>query len=184
MLKPAQLYEQELQVQHIKNWYVSENYFWCARAGERMIELPDNNYNSHDFVSVDKYKRVIGYITYDIDWESMSVDNLGVISFYKGNLLFVKDLYTAICDIFEKYHMNRISWCCYADNPAINGYRKFIKRCSGRECGYARQNAKLMDGKMHDSVFFEVLACEFKKRGESKKNEMVNQLHSELLLQT
>ena len=183
MLKPAQLYEQELQAMNIKNWYQTENIFWHGRAGEGLIELPDNNYSSHNFVSIDKYERIIGYITYDIDWESMSVDNFGVISFYKGNLLFIKDLYTAICEIFEKYHLNRMSWWCYADNPAIKGYRKFIRKCGGRECGYTSQSAKFMDGKLHDSVLFEILACEFKTRGKIKKkkgirkNEMANQLY-------
>ena len=32
-----------------------------------------------------------------------------------------------------------------------------------RECAYHRQVAKLLDGKLHDDVEFEILACEFKK---------------------
>ena len=39
----------------------------------------------------------------------------------------------------------------------------FIKKHGGRECAYHRQVAKLLDGKLHDDVEFEILACEFKK---------------------
>lgn len=59
--------------------------------------------------------------------------------------------------------MNRISFRCYVDNPAIRGYRNFIRKHGGRECGYYRQNARLQDGKLHDSVEFEILACEFRR---------------------
>lgn len=128
-----------------------------------MINLEDNNYNCHQFVSVDTNDNVIGYICYEIDWVVMSASSFGIISFDKGNIEFARDVYTVICNLFDVYHINRISWLCYADNPAIRGYRNFIKKYGGVECGYYRQNAKLMDGKLHDSVEFEILAEEFMK---------------------
>ena len=93
----------------------------------------------------------------------MSADRFGAISFDKGNVLFAKDLYQIICNIFEKYHLNRLCWSCIADNPAIRGYRNFIKEHGGRECAYHKQICKLMDGKLHDDVEFEILAEEFKR---------------------
>lgn len=164
MLKPAQLYEIELNEQNIESWYSIENMFWNGGSYNSEIKLPNNNYDSHNFVSVNKDDNVIGYISYSIDWGAMSIDSFGMISFDKWNFEFIKDLYIAICDIFEKYHMNRMSWWCYADNPAIRGYRNFIKKYGGRECGYLRQNTMLQDGKLHDSVLFEILASEFKGR--------------------
>lgn len=171
MLKPAQLYETQLREQNIKSWYSSDNMFWNGGSGDSEIKLPESNYDSHNFVSVDKSGNVIGYISYAIDWSSMSADSFGMISFDKGNLEFVKDLYAAIYDIFGKYHMNRMSWWCYADNPAIRGYRNFIKRHGGRECGYLRQYTRLQDGKLHDSVLFEILASEFKGKPERSEEK-------------
>ena len=162
MLKPAQLYKDKLQEENIKSWYKPENIYWHVGTAEYTIELPDNNV-SHYFVSVDGNDNVIGYISYTVDWQAMSADGWGMISFDKGNMEFIKDLYQAICDCFEVYHMNRISWNCYADNPAIRGYRNFIKKHGGRECAYFRQYVRLKDGKLHDSVSFEILAEEFKK---------------------
>ena len=163
MLRAAQLYKEELEKKNIESWYKPENIYYHGGTGEYMINIPDNNADSHCFVSVDKDDNVIGYISYNVDWSAMSADNWGIISFDKGNLIFAKDLYQAICDCFEIYRLNRISWFCYADNPAIRGYRNFIKKHGGRECGYYRQYIKLKDGKLHDSVSFEILAEEFKK---------------------
>ena len=69
---------------------------------------------------------------------------------------------TKQCVLFEKYRMNRIGWFAFADNPAVRGYRNFIKKHGGRECAYLRQISKLADGKLHDAVEFEILAEEFK----------------------
>ena len=162
MLKPAQLYKEQLQEENIKSWYKPENIFWDSGTGDSDIDLPDNNYDRHCFVSVDKYDDVIGYICYSIDWSAMNAYDVGIISFRKGSIEFAKDVYTAICNIFKVYHMNRIAWHCYADNPAIRGYRNFIKKHGGRECGYCRQISRLQDGRLHDSVEFEILEMEFK----------------------
>lgn len=162
MLKPAQLYQEKLQEENIKSWYKPENIYWNGWYGDSQITIMENNYDGHQFVSVDKDDNVIGYIAYNVDWAAMSADRFGIISFNKGSIEFAKDLYKAICDLFNVYHMNRVSWCAFVDNPAVRGYRNFIKKHGGRECGYHRQKVKLMDGKLHDSVEFEILAEEFK----------------------
>lgn len=167
MLKPAQLYAEQLKEENIKSWYKPEYIYYGDGARDSNGELPEDNYNSHCFVSVDKNDSLIGYISYDVDWSAMSAANFGIINFKRDNLkasrMFLDDVWKVICDLFEFYHMNRLEWWCYADNPAMRGYRRFIKRHGGRECGYYRQIAKLQDGRLHDSVTFEILAEEFKK---------------------
>lgn len=160
MLKPAQLYKDKLQEENIKTWYKPENIFW-SNGGDAIIDLPENNYDRHCFVSVDVNDNVIGYIGYMVDWVAMSAYSFGIISYKKNSLVFADDLYKAICNLFNVYHMNRISWSAYEDNPAVRGYRNFIKKHGGRECGHYRQIVKLQDGKLHDSVEFEILAKEF-----------------------
>lgn len=163
MLRPAQLYKNKLYDEYVKTWYKPENMFYTGYIGDRVPEIPDNNYDSHHFVSVDKNDNLIGYIAYSVDWVSMNADRFGIISFDRGNIEFGKDVYRVICNLFKKYHMNRISWHAYVENPAVRAYRNFIKKHGGRECGYYRQNVKLQDGRLHDSVQFEILAEEFKE---------------------
>ena len=161
MLKPAQLYKDELNKKMVEGWYDIENAYYHATPASYMIDVPDNNKETHMFVSVDKEDNIIGYISYQVDWEVMSADNFGVISFDKGNLLFIRDIYQAIMNLFNVYRFNRIAWFCYTDNPAIKGYRKFVRKLNGREIGIFRQTAKLMDGKIHDYVCFEILRSDF-----------------------
>ena len=163
MLRPAQLYKDRLYEEYVKTWYKPEYMYYTGLTGDQVPEIPNNNYDTHHFVSIDKNDSIIGYINYSVDWVSMSADRFGVISFDRGNIEFAKDIYCTICNLFEKYHMNRISWFAYVENPAIRAYRNFIKKHGGRECGYYRQIAKLQDGKLHDSVQFEILAEEFKR---------------------
>lgn len=110
MLKPAQLYKEKLQEENIKAWYKPENVFYNFGTGNSQIDISEDNYRSHQFVSVDKDDNVIGYISYNVDWAAMSAYDLGIISFDKGNVLFVKDVYAVVKDLFEKYQMNRVSW--------------------------------------------------------------------------
>lgn len=163
MLRPAQLYKDELQKKNYETWYDPRYMFYNSGTGAYDIQLADNNCDKHQFVSVDKDDNVIGYISYKIDWQALSADNFGIISYDIGNVQFAKDCYQAICDLFEKYHMNRVSWFAFADNPAIRGYRNLIKKHGGVECAYHRQISKLTDGKLHDAVQFEIMASEFHK---------------------
>lgn len=183
MLKPAQLYKEKLQKENISSWYRPENIFWHGGTAESTIQLPDNNGDRHCFVSVDSNDEVIGYIAYSVDWTAMTAYGFGIISFKKGSVLFAKDVYRAVCDCFEVYHLNRVEWSCYADNPAIRGYRNFIRRYGGRQCGYYRQIAKLKDGRLHDSISFEILAAEFQKKGsdEAGTSSLFSRLRSRLL---
>lgn len=161
MLRPAQLYTKQLRIKNIESWHQPENIYWHGGTGEYEIQLPDNNKGEHAFVSVDDKDNILGYISYAVDWETMSAENLGIISYKKGSVMFAKDVLKAVIDCFQVYGMNRIQWFCWADNPAIRGYRNFIRKYGGKECGYLRQAGKLRDGKLHDSVLFEVLAEEF-----------------------
>lgn len=164
MLRPAQLYEEQLKKLYTETWYdMSKIYYhgWCSSSD---IIIQNNNSETHQFVSVDKKDNVIGYLSYSIDWASKCVYNIAIISLAdKPNIVFAKDIKQAIDDIFFKYNLNRIYWLAYADNPAVRGYRNFIKKHGGKECGYQRQAVILLDGKLHDSVEFEILKSEYSK---------------------
>lgn len=162
MIKTAQLYIDELKIKQLECWYDEKNIYYSGWVGDLLSNFDENNEGWHQFVSIDKNDNIIGYISYGVDWVTMTADRFGIISFDKGNIEFARDLYKVIYDLFKKYNMNRVSFSCIADNPAIRGYRNFIKRYGGKECAYYRQCTKLQDGKLHDTVSFEILKNEFK----------------------
>lgn len=162
MIKQALLYEEELQKENIKTWNNINYQWWHGGQSGFPINLDKNSGNSenHNFVSVDKYDNVIGYIGYSVDYVSKSAFNFGIVSFNKPSIIFARDLVNCIKDVFVVYNFNKIEWYCYADNPAIRGYRNLINKFGGKEVGYLRQSSILMDGKYHDTVIFEILKSE------------------------
>lgn len=172
MLKIAQEYEDVLKEKIIHTWYDKKYLYYAGGPGDFSPELPPDNYSSHNFVSLNKRKEVIGYIGYSVSWELMSVNGLSVIGFSNniadGNI-FVKDILKAINDIFCKYNMNRLEFWCCSDNPAIRGYRNFIKKCGGKEIGTFRDSTKLQDGRLHNQTYFEILHSDWINKGINPK---------------
>ncbi len=54
MLKPAILYETELQKKNYESWYDTDNMYWHSGCGEFKILIYDDTSSRHQFVSVDK----------------------------------------------------------------------------------------------------------------------------------
>ena len=181
MLKNAKLYEDELKRKMQEVWYNQDYMYYSAGPGDVGIDLPESNYNCHCFVSVDDSDtedEVIGYISYSIDWESLSTSGLSIISFDKGNIEFGRDLNEVIYNIFYKFNLNRLEFWCFDNNPALSGYRAYIRKNGGREVGTLHQVSRLNDGKLHDQIIFEILKDDFK--GTAKGRVHINYQETEL----
>lgn len=164
MLKPAILYKEELEDKFKEVFYDLKYQYFTHGAMNNVPEIPDSNEKFHCFASVDKKGNVLGYISYGVDWEAMTTCGFGAISFVPGGSVeYAYDLRKAIDNIFMKFNFNRIEWWAYSDNPAIRGYDSFIKRYGGRRAGFLKQNIKLLDGKLHDSIIYELLREDYIK---------------------
>ncbi len=163
MLKNRAMYDSRLNDLFLINAYNPKYKYLWGGTGDDFS--PDdtgyNTYNKHDFVSVNEHHTILGWIAYNIDWQAKSAYNFGMASF-TSSLIFIKDVKQVLDDIFNKYGLERIEWKSYGDNPAIRGYRKFIKRHGGREVGTFKNNIMLQDGKLHDTVYFEILKEDYK----------------------
>lgn len=114
-----------------------------------------------DFASLDKDGKLLGYIGYSVSITAGRAHSFEMISFDIGNLQFLRDAQHVLCDIFEKYGLNCLSWAAYVGNPAMGGYERLCKKMGGRVAAYERQVARLLDGRLCDSKTFEVLAEEY-----------------------
>jgi len=161
MLKPARIYDKELQTHILGTWYGEKSMYWNSSSYDSTINLFEDNYNTHQFVSIDAQGDLQGYITYEVDRLANKASGFGIISFNKNPIIFASDLKQVLYDIFMKYGFCKIEFFAYADNPAIKTYRKFITKYGGREIGIIRDTAKLQDGKLHDGVMFELFQSEF-----------------------
>ena len=162
MIKSAHSYKEKLEKQIYESWYNLQNQYWNYGCSDGVVKLSEDNWSNHQFVSIGKDDNVEGYITYAIDHQSLKSYGWGNISFTKGSLIFAKDLYQIIYDVFFKYNLNKIEFCAYTDNPAIDAYRKFLKKVGGNSIGVRHQSNMLLDHKLHDTEEFEIMKGNFK----------------------
>ena len=120
MIKPAQLYTEELKRLYCETWYDPKYIYYHSDIGTQELQFSDNNYERHSFAILEN-NEVVGYISYRLNWAAKVTYNFGIISF-KQSLVFGKDLMKIIDDIFMKYKMNKMEFCAFSDNPVIKHY--------------------------------------------------------------
>ena len=49
MIKPAQLYKEEVTKKYIETWYDPEYMYYSGWFGNGNLNIPDDNYESHHF---------------------------------------------------------------------------------------------------------------------------------------
>ena len=157
MLIPAQLRQDELKKLFISTWYDEKFQFYWDGTGRAIYQSDDNCYYSRQFASIDKNNDILGYIGYSYNNDNRSANNFGLCAFTETNRVFFDDVILCVYEIFYKYHLNRVEFTAFEGNPAIKGYRAFLKRYGGKEAGRLRDTCRLMDGCLHDSYIFECL---------------------------
>lgn len=182
MIKPAYEYQDQLRTLYLEASLNIKDQWYFSRPGAYKLEVSADTVTSRQLVSIDpKDDHIVGMIFYYIDTFSKSAINWGLLSFDKGNLILIEDMIREIRNIFELYKFNRVEFSCFVDNPAIRGYRRFVKDLGGRECSYFRKCAQLLDGQLHDQVDFEIMSEEyfeskFYKKEKEKENGRNNHL--------
>ncbi len=79
MIKPAQLYAEELKRLYCETWYDSKYIYYHSYTGTQELQFSDNNYERHSFAILEN-NEVIGYISYRLNWASKVTYNFGIIS--------------------------------------------------------------------------------------------------------
>lgn len=176
MLKPAQLYRDQIDAAYLETWYDLNYMYFTMGTGTRDIHFDEDNFDRHAFVSIDSKGDLVGLIMYSVDYTSMSATNMGIIVFQFNNVVFINDLKQVIRDIFLKYNLNRLSFYSIADNPVSPKYEKLVKKFGGTVCGYQHECIKLIDGSLHDVIYFEIMAKDFKSKyklvGENRSSKL------------
>lgn len=162
MLIPAQLCQDQLKELFIGKWYDERFMYYYDGTGRELYQSDNNCYYSRQFCSIDDEDNIVGYIGYNYNNDSRSASNFGLCSFYDFNQTFFNDAIIAIYELFYKFRLDRMEFCAFSGNPAIGGYRSFIKRYGGREVCRLRKTCRLMDGMLHDTIMFEVLIEDLK----------------------
>ncbi len=166
MLRPAQLYEDEIAQEFYKTWYDEKYKYYVEGAFCYMEPVDEDTSESHQYASV-VLDNVIGYISYRVDRTADIAYDMNIINFADNLAAFGRDLAHAVDDIFCKFNFNKLEFGVIVGNPAEKMYDKFIKMTGGRVVGTLSQHVKLIDGKIYDLKMYELSRKNYLKHRES-----------------
>lgn len=115
-------------------------------------------------VSVDEDDNIRGFLRANIDRSPNKVSCLGVVNFYETNVVFAKDLYQFLKDLFEKFKFYKIEFCVVIGNPIEKMYDKYIQKYGGNIVGIFRKSVRLQGGEFADIKHYEIFRDEYLKR--------------------
>lgn len=154
MLRPAVLYKEEITRAMQEYFYTDDMMYvtgcldnWAPEISDR----PDEGCMQYAIINNNK---LIGYLSYRIDYYSSRVYNFGLFSFDRGNPLIGKEVNDELVKLIHRYH--RVEWRAVGDNPACRGYDNFIKRYNGNK-HILRDATKDRDGNYHDDIIYEII---------------------------
>ena len=165
MLKPAQLYESQLQQKVILTWN-DKKYKWYHSWYNSTVTIQRNDNNEIQLVSVNKEDEVIGFIEFYIDRPTNSVTGVSIINFSDDIFTFGIDVKSAFINIFEKCNFNKINFHVVIGNPVEKQYDKLIKSFGGRIVGIYEDDIRLQDNRLYPRKVYEITRNNYYKTKE------------------
>jgi len=164
LLKLAHTYKDKLQAKYSEVVFQEKYKFYnCSSYWDYEVKIADDSWNNIQFVSVDEKDNIRGYLVAHISRASDKVSGLGIINFYDTNIIFSKDLYQFLKDLFEKFNLRKVEFTVVVGNPIEKMYDKYIEKYGGRIIGVSKEDSKLQDGKYYDLKYYEIFKDEYFK---------------------
>lgn len=128
---PAVLYKEQITKEFQKLYYTEDMLFetGCLEQWRPEIEdIPSAGRFDYAIVSGNK---LIGFLSYQVDYYCSSAYNFGLMSFDRGNPIIGKDVFEKLEELVSTLH--RVEWRMIGGNPAERGYDAFCERHNGNK---------------------------------------------------
>lgn len=154
----------QLQAEFRKTLF-KERYKYYFRTPAIDYFIPVSNNSDHmQFVSIDEYGRVIGYLAVKINPITKTGYDVSAINFQdRESPIFTQDLYDFYCKLFFDFGLNRLVWSVVEENPA-DGFFKRLTMFGVREVGVFKDDVMLYDGKLYNLKYYECMKEDFKEK--------------------
>lgn len=157
MLIPAILKKDEILQEFRKLQYTDDLMYGVGCCDNYMPDILDEpNKETYQFAIVDTKNKLIGYVTYHIDWYSSNAGRFGLMSFDRGNPLIGKELFYIMENLINTLKLHRIEWYMVGGNPVERSYDKFCEKYNGRKIIF-KDTLKDRYGKYRDSITYEII---------------------------
>lgn len=167
MLVPAVVYKNEIE-DLFKRIQYSDEYLWYTGSIDNYnieVETAENRF-AYAIVHND---RVIGYISFRVDWYCSMAYNFGLIRFAdRKDKVATSVMMAAIIYILKKlqsFNLHRIDFRCISGNPAMRNYNSILEIIEKTQNYQINKliftdSIKDMKGKYHSTVCYELIRIE------------------------
>lgn len=155
MLKPAFLFQRELNQEYQKHLYSEKFFYLVEDVWEFEITIGPSDEDRLQLVSVNSQNEVLAYFSATINRRLYKVDSVEVIMFENG-LLSSRDLLTFIWNLTGKSGFKKVNFEAIVGSPGELVYDKHLKILKARIVGTKKNETRLSDGKWYDVKLYEI----------------------------
>lgn len=155
MLVPAILYKEQIKTEFQKRFYTMDmlyetgcNSQWCPDISDEPEE------GVFEYAIINGRGKLIGYLSYQVDYYSSNAYNFGLMSFDRGNPIIGKDLFEKMEELVSTMH--RVEWRMIGGNPVERHYDRFCAKYGGAKY-ILHDSVRDKNGKYHDNVVYEII---------------------------
>jgi hypothetical protein len=157
MLKPAILYKEEIIKNFQEYFYTDDMMYETGSLHNWCPDISDEPDACNFQYAIVHNEKLIGYMSYTVDWYSSKAYNFGLFSFDRGNVIVGKEVFTKLEELVNRLH--RVEWRMVSGNPAERSYDAFCERHNGTK-HVLKDAIKDRDDNYRDDVIYEIVKCE------------------------
>ena len=154
VLVPAVLYKEQITKEFQKLYYTEDMLFetGCLEQWRPEIEdIPSAGRFDYAIVSGNK---LIGFLSYQVDYYCSSAYNFGLMSFDRGNPIIGRDVFEKLEELVSTLH--RVEWRMIGGNPAERGYDAFCERHNGNKHIF-KDSIRDAKGNYRNDIVYEIV---------------------------
>jgi hypothetical protein len=177
MLKRAILYQVQLADRFANLVDDPRCKYFSSEYSVLQPELKTSTWDTHQFVSIGtQYTPVIGFLEATIKRAGHYVSNLCIVKFspegaresgsfnnFNRDIIFAKDLYTFLTNLFLVYKYNKLEYGCPVGSPQEKMYDKYTLKYGGRIIGISTEHFVCESGERLDHKYYEIMRKDFLK---------------------
>ncbi len=157
MIVPAIVYKDEIEKWSDLHRYSESMFLYNGSPQQARINvLTDDTEGRYQWAIIDRDAKLVGYISYNIDYFSSCAYSFGLVAFTDDHRSLALGILSAIKHL-KHLNLHRIEWRCISDNPAKAKYLKIIEQLH-RKYNQLTLHEYIKDesGKYHDMDIFEI----------------------------
>lgn len=172
MLKRAILYQTQLNDRFAAMADDPRCKYFSSEYNVLNAEIKTSTWDAHQFVSIGaQYAPIIGFLEATIKRSGHYVSNLCIVKFSpegaresensNRDIIFAKDLYTFLTNLFLVYKYNKLEYGCAVGSPQEKMYDKYTLKYGGKIIGISTEHFVSESGERMDYKYYEIMRKDF-----------------------